>query len=54
MKTLLILICVACAATNALLLADWMRRGEAELATGASALLLGCIAVAVLVRRLRW
>jgi hypothetical protein len=54
MRTLLVILCLACAATNVLLLADWASRGEALLATAAAGLAVGCGGVAVLVRRLRW
>lgn len=54
MRTLLTALCLVCAATNGLLLVDWGRRGEAALATGAAAMGLGCIVVAILLRQLRW
>lgn len=54
MRTLLVTLCLACAATNALLFADWASRGEAMLATSAAGLALGCGCIAALVRRLRW
>jgi len=53
MKTLLFALALVCAGTNTLLLADWARRGEALWAAAATAMLLLCVLVGILTRRLR-
>lgn len=53
MRPLLITLAVVCLATNALLFADWARRGEAGHATAAAALVLLCGAIIHLTRHLR-
>lgn len=53
MRPLLISLALVCLLTNALLFADWARRGEASFATAAAALVLLCGAVIHLTRHLR-
>lgn len=54
MRTLIIALCFACLCTNALLLSDWIVRGETVHAIGAGGMCALCGTVACLVRRLRF